>query len=143
LNRAYEDLLSAPNISVDTLTSSRREPSLNGEPKQSQGMGSQGTTRSSSVHSKAPVTSTSGTATPRAEPQNQDAIDAHNLMNGLGQVSRSIHRSNTASTRASAGNRSVKSRKRGHGTKPSGAGKQNTPWPGDGRYPEYQTFVQQ
>jgi hypothetical protein len=142
LHRSYDDLLSAPNMSVDTLTSASGEPSLNDKPKHSQGMGNQGTTRSSSVHSNDRATSGSGASTPRAEPQNQDAIDAHAVMNSLGPVSRSIHRSNTASTRASAGNRSVKSRKSGHGARPSGAGTPNTTWPGDGRYPEYQTFVQ-
>jgi hypothetical protein len=142
LHRSYEDLLGAPKMSGDSLAFSSGEPSLDDELKQSPRMEMQ-EVRSSSVYSKDPVTSTSRVSTPRAEPQNQDAIDAHTLMNALGPVSRSIHRSNTASTGTSAGNWSVKSKRNGHGARTSGAGTQNTPWPGDGRYPEYQTFVQQ
>jgi hypothetical protein len=126
LHRSDNDSLGTPNVSVDPLTSSG-ERSPNDEPEQSPAVGSP-EIRSSSVHSHSCATVRSGVTTPHAEPPNQHAVDAQALMNGLGPVSRSIRRSNTVSTHASSGNQS---------------GAQNTPWPGDGLYAKYQTFIQQ
>jgi hypothetical protein len=93
-------------------------PSTTGEPEQS---------RPPSAHSSHAT---------GAESQNRYRMNARTVMSRLGPVRRSIRRSNTVSTRGSAGNRSANSERSQRGVRRY---RLNTGWPGDGQWAKFRT----